>query len=116
MNVKDINNGNSNTKLIWHGTKSTPPFSVFQGDQGFNIVYSKPGMWGRALYFAANASYSCPSYSYKIPGTDTYQVFLAEVVLGNSVELLQDNSLLEPPMTSDGSRRYDSVTGYTGGS
>lgn len=85
MNVRDINNGNSNTKLIWHGTSSTPPVSVFQGDQGFNIVYSNTGMWGRALYFAVNASYSCPAYSYKIPGTDTYQVFLTEVVLGNCV-------------------------------
>ena len=85
MNVKDINNGNSNTKLVWHGTRGNPPVSVFQGDQGFNIVYSNTGMWGRALYFAVNASYSCPAYSYKVPGTDTYQVFLTEVVLGNCV-------------------------------
>jgi hypothetical protein len=64
MNVKNINNGNSNTKLIWHGTRGNPPASVFQGDQGFNIVYSNTGMWGKALYFAVNASYSCPGYSY----------------------------------------------------
>jgi hypothetical protein len=117
MNVKDINNGFSNTQLIWHGTKGTPPVSIFQGDQGFNIVYSSDNnMWGRALYFAVNASYSCQNYSYKMPGNDTYQVFLAEVVLGNSVELPPTGNLYEPPKTSDGSRNYDSVTGHTNGS
>jgi hypothetical protein len=72
INVMDINNGDSNTKLAWHGTSGTPPASVYQGDQGFNIVYSRDGMWGRALYFAVNASYSCPAYSHPIaaqPGT-----------------------------------------------
>ena len=74
-------------------------------------------MWGRALYFAVNASYSCPNYSHPIAGQPgTYQVFLAEVVLGNSVELPSTRELMEPPFTKDGSKRYDSVTGYTCGS
>ncbi len=40
-------------------------------------------MWGRGLYFAVNANYSCPKYCYKIPGTNTYEVFAAYVITGN---------------------------------
>ena len=29
INVMEINNGNSNTKLVWHGTSGTPPASVY---------------------------------------------------------------------------------------
>ena len=42
-------------------------------------------------------------------------MFLAEVALGDAVELVPTNTLKEPPM-KDGSKRYDSVTGYTNGS
>jgi poly [ADP-ribose] polymerase 10/14/15 len=110
------NNGNSNTKLAWHGTRATAPATLYHGEHGFNINYSGNGMWGPAIYFAVNASYSCPGYSHPIaeqPGT--YQVFLAEVALGDSVELAPTNTLKEPPM-KDGCKRYDSVTGYTSGS
>jgi hypothetical protein len=110
------NNGNSNTKLVWHGTRNTAPASVYHGEHGFNINYSNDGMWGPAIYFAVNASYSCPGYSHPVAGQPgTYQVFLAEVALGESIELAPDNKLKEPPM-KDKSKRYDSVSGYTGNS
>jgi hypothetical protein len=35
---------------------------------GLNVSYSKEGMWGKGIYFAVNANYSCPSYSFKVPG------------------------------------------------
>jgi hypothetical protein len=51
---------------------------------GLNVAYSADGMWGRGIYFAVNANYSCPAYSYKVPyPSDTYEVFCADVVIGN---------------------------------
>jgi hypothetical protein len=52
---------------------------------GLNIAYSKDsGYWGRGIYFAVNANYSCPAYSFKVPGkTNVYEVFSANVVVGN---------------------------------
>ena len=64
-NMMRKNNGNSNTKLLWHGTKNTPPRSIYEGD-GFNINYANSGMWGSAIYFAVNASYSCTTYGYSL--------------------------------------------------
>ena len=49
---------------LWHGTSSTSPTIVWQG-KGFNINYSNNGMWGKGIYFALNANYSCPGYSFK---------------------------------------------------
>ena len=97
----DKNGGRSNTKLVWHGTRNNPPATVYLGDHGFNINYSNDGMWGHGIYFAANASYSCPSYSHPIAGQlNTFQVFLAEVVLGDSV-VLAPTKIKEPPMKDE---------------
>ena len=63
--IATLNGGNSNTSMLWHGTSSTPPDTVI--NSGFNINYSNDGMWGKAIYFAVNANYSCPSYSFKVP-------------------------------------------------
>ena len=49
-------------------------------EEGFNIVYSNDGMWGRAIYFAVNSSYS-NAYSYRCPNGDR-QMFMATVNLG----------------------------------
>ena len=69
-------------------------------------------MWGKGIYFAKNASYSCPGYSHLLPGTqNTYQVFLADVAVGKFIETGTNNapykSLTKEP---DG---YDSVKGNT---
>jgi hypothetical protein len=53
-------------------------------------------MWGKAIYFAVNASYSCPGYSFNC-GNGTYKVFLAEVSLGKEIELGPNNQYKEPP-------------------
>lgn len=68
IKVMDKNEGRSNTKLVWHGTRNNPPATVYLGEHGFNINYSNDGMWGHGIYFAANASYSCPAYSHPIAG------------------------------------------------
>ena len=52
---------------MWHGTSSTDPIQVYTKD-GINIAYANDGcLWGRGNYFAVNANYSCPNYSYRVP-------------------------------------------------
>jgi hypothetical protein len=48
---------------LWHGTRKTAPHELYKKD-GLNIAYSEDGLWGRGIYFAVNASYSCPHYSF----------------------------------------------------
>jgi hypothetical protein len=45
-------------ELLWHGTRGTSPQMIYEGEVGFNMNYCSGGMWGIAVYFAKNASYS----------------------------------------------------------
>jgi hypothetical protein len=51
---------------LWHGTGDANPEMIYKGD-GLNINYANGGYWGRAIYFAVNAIYSCTGYSFKVP-------------------------------------------------
>lgn len=79
-----------NQRLLWHGTRNNKPEDLYKND-GLNVIYSRDGMWGTALYFAENMAYSCPAYSYPVPTEDnakkTWEVFLANVVLGDFKEM-----------------------------
>jgi hypothetical protein len=48
-------------------------------------------LWGKAIYFAVNANYSCGGvYKYKVPNKeDEYEVFFANVVIGEEAEVLK---------------------------
>jgi hypothetical protein len=75
-------------------------------------------MWGKAIYFAVNANYSCPEYSYKVPGSENeYDIFCANVVVGKSIEVVYKNgettTYKEPPMIEGTNNRADSVKGNT---
>ena len=49
---------------LCHGTSKTAPSELYKKD-GLNIAYADDkGFWGRGLYFAVNANYSCPQYCY----------------------------------------------------
>ena len=52
--------------ILHHGTSTLPPHSLYSSEEGFNINYSNDGMWGKAIYFAVNSSYS-NNYSFKLP-------------------------------------------------
>ena len=64
------NNVKPESILVWHGTSGTDPVEVIlKGDNGLTTNYSADsGLWGRGIYFAVNANYSCPGYSFKVPG------------------------------------------------
>ena len=55
------------TKVLFHGTRGTPPLMIYSGEEGFDMRFSNDGMWGRANYFAVNSSYS-NGYAFSVPG------------------------------------------------
>lgn len=76
-------------------------------------------MWGKGIYFAVNANYSCPNYSHIVPNAhQTYEVFLADVITGTYIDTKtnNDSNLREPPMIPGTTKHYDSVKGHTAGS
>jgi Poly(ADP-ribose) polymerase catalytic domain len=63
------NNGNEPPSLLlWHGTRTTDPVEVILKGAGLTTAYANDGMWGKGIYFAVNANYSCPNYSWRVPG------------------------------------------------
>eukprot|EP00347_Sterkiella_histriomuscorum_P013563 403364236 len=94
---------------LFHGTRETIPELVHSGDEGFDIRFSKQGMWGRAIYFAARSDYS-HQYSYVNP-LGGRGMFVANVLIGDTVLLEPDNKLVVPPPKPDGKQKYDSVHG-----
>jgi len=114
------NQGNVNEKQLFHGTRANQPNNIFNDEYGFDMRFSSGGMWGVAIYFAQNASYS-NSYRYTTPDNQ-YQMFFARVLVGDCIHIMpNDSSLKKPPskQTVSGlgfTENYDSVSGETGGS
>ena len=116
-------NGEDNERLLFHGTKSTPPQAIYNSEQGFDNRLASQGMYGEGAYFAELSSYS-HNYAHTLDD-GCKQMFLAKVITGMSYECQSSNmSLKAPPpkpIEASGGRkfegeRYDSVTAYTNGS
>lgn len=118
--MSNRNQGNVNERLLFHGTRETPPEDVFKSEHGFDFRFSKPGMWGHGSYFAVDAYYSATNYSHTLKLSGRRQIFLAKVLTGSAKEVApsgQTRNYRVPPLKTDGSRdRYDSVTGLTNSS
>lgn len=99
---------------LFHGTRGNPPNYIYESEEGFDMRYSREGMWGVGNYFAENANYaSC--FAYKT--TDgILQLFLVKVLVGDSCEIFPDSTLRMPPFKADGKVRYDTVNGHSKGS
>ena len=97
-------------KFLFHGTRTIKPDQIYKSmDTGFDLQYSNPnGLYGKGLYFAVEASYSHNGFTYSL-GKDTFQMFLADVFIGNPYKSQQNRSLIKPP------EGYDSVEGYKDG-
>jgi poly [ADP-ribose] polymerase 10/14/15 len=118
---RELNN-TSNLQIemeLFHGTGTTLPSEIYNGQYGFDMTFSTKGLWGIGTYFAANASYSCLGYSYQLP-EGKRQVFLAQVLTGEVYECKAktDPTLRRPPKKNEieSCARYNSVAGETGGS
>ena len=114
------------TKELWHGTSGTSPETVALSAFGTERAYSSDRcMWGAGNYFSTTTSFvNNYSYAYKVPGTNSRQMVLFEVLAGLVFDSPADNSLKKPPslpsdhtiMAKFGSSappnlQYDSVTG-----
>ena len=121
-----------NEKELFHGSSSTAPEEIYKSEEGFDIRFSRQGMWGQGNYFAESAQYS-NSYAYKSPSTDqslyhqlfygtqdnTRQIFLVKVLTGDSCSSPPDKSLRMPPyksLISSEKIHYDTVNGMALGS
>ena len=116
------NSGNVNEMELFHGTRSNDPKNIYEGEEGFDMRFSAQGMWGMANYFAVNANYS---HGYSYVSTSGRHMFLVKVLTGDSYECQSNSSLRMPPEKAPGTNtgeiqfvklRYDTVSGYTGGS
>ena len=106
--------GKSATEMeLFHGTRTTPPERIYESEEGFDMRYSRQGLWGLGNYFAVAANYTS-TYAYK-DASGILQVFLVKVLVGDSCELPQDYSLRMPPFKPDGTVRYNTVTGVSYG-
>jgi len=99
--------GASQELLLFHGTRTNNPTLIYKGDDGFDMRHSQQGYWGKASYFAMNASYS---HTYAFDSPEGKQMFSARVAIGKSMNMTTDQSLIKPP------EGYDSVSGITHGS
>ncbi len=99
---------------LYHGTKNISPDLIFTTEEGFDLRFSPGGLWGKAIYFSVNSSYS-NAYAHLLPNGQK-QIFLAKVIIGNEATLNPDPSLVMPPLNEESKLRYDSVKGRTGGS
>eukprot|EP00731_Ephydatia_muelleri_P023417 Em0015g1000a len=111
------NNGVVNEMDLFHGTRNNDPKLIYESEDGFDMRYSAQGMWGMANYFAVNASYS-HNYAHVNTATGKREMFLVNVLTGDSYRCASNHSLRMPPhkpSTGCGQLRtkYDTVTGFT---
>ena len=113
--------GETNERLLFHGTSLTSPSKVYTSEHGFDFRYAADGLWGSGIYFAENASYS-NEYSYPF-FDDLKQFLVAKVLTGVSYNFDSNTcgGLRKPPTMSStapdiADELYDSVSGWTGGS
>ena len=119
-----------NEKELFYVSSSTAPEEIYKSEEGFDMRFSRKGMWGQGNYFAESDQYSC-SYAYgdsvhsslfcRYCGSysRTKQMFLAKVLTGDSYYSSSDQSLCMPPYKSSTSSEkvcYDTVNGVTQGS
>ena len=111
-------------KLLFHGTSQNDPKKIYQGAEGFDMRFSRDGVWGRGNYFAVNASYS-DSYAFDA-GDGIKKMFAAWVLTGRASPSKPKSTLTKPPLLSESSddgddsstavqHRFDSVCGTIGG-
>ena len=123
-----------NEMELFHGTSSNSPEDIYKSEEGFDMRFSRSGMWGQGNYFAESAQYS-NSYAYN-PDTSNAirtvlsrsyyrastvrQMFLVKVLTGDSYRSPSDKSLRMPPykpsLSSSEKVRYDTVNGMASGS
>ncbi len=95
--VKEKNGGIANEMELFHGTRSTPPEMIYNGEEGFDMRYSNLGCWGKGIYFADSAAYSY-RYSYVDTALRKVQILMCRVTIGDAFSCPDgDRKLVTPP-------------------
>ena len=82
-----------NRLLLFHGTRNADPELICKSfDTGFDLQYAAHGSYGKGLYFALNASYSCNGYQHQTQ-QGTCQVIVADVFLGKHANRTEQGGL-----------------------
>ena len=80
---------------------------IYKSESGLDMRFSRPGMYGKGIYFAEESSYSD---SYAFSSNNQKQMFLALVLVGDSVALPPYNDYNVPPCKfGSQTDRYDSI-------
>ena len=89
-------------KLLYHGTRTVDPTELYSVNKvGFDLKHARPGTYGKGIYFAERAEYSCCSFNHTLPNGNQ-QILLADVFVGKPHDRPNhDGSELSPD--------YDSV-------
>ena len=106
------NKGVINERVLFHGTRATPPEKICKGKNasGFDCRLGN-GYYGYGAYFATDSAYSISSYAYN-KGNNEKQIFLAQVLCGESKNygMSKATYLKRPPEKASG-LLYDSSYG-----
>ena len=90
------NNGCTNEKELFHGTRGHDPKLIYEGEEGFDMRFSAQGKWGLANYFALDASYS-DKYAHQT--CDGFkEIFIVYVLTGYSYDCAPNSKLRMPPL------------------
>jgi HEPN domain-containing protein len=120
---RDVDLRDTSEKMLFHGTRGTPPEMIYGSETGFDMRFSRNGLWGYGNYFAVNAQYSL-NYAYN-KGNNQLQMFVARVSPGASKSHgHQPVPYVVPPerettglhLPGQVRRRYNSVNAFTNGS
>ena len=120
QHMLQFNDGILGEQMLFHGSSTTDPKDIYNGDSSFDMRFSRDGLWGKGNYFAVNASYS-NSYAYHSKESVGVKKMLVAWVLTGYSYCCGAHSYTNPPLRCGGGkggiqRRYDSVSGVTGGS
>jgi HEPN domain-containing protein len=120
---RDVDLRDTSEKMLFHGTRGTPPEMIYGSETGFDMRFSRNGLWGYGNYFAVNAQYSL-RYAYS-KGNNQYQMFVARVSPGASKSHGRQSVRYDVPPERETTglhqpgqvrRRYNSVNAFSGGS
>ncbi|XP_029455646.1 uncharacterized protein LOC115090552 isoform X2 [Rhinatrema bivittatum] len=102
--MKKLNGGKDvNEKMLFHGTNESLLDPICRHNFDWRICGAHGTLYGKGSYFARDASYS---HNYCQSGTSTRSMFVARVLVGDSVP--GNASFLRPPSKTSNVNFYDS--------
>jgi len=113
--MEQNNNGNANELLLFFAMKNINPNELCV-ESGFDMRCIMNGSWGNGIYFHENAS-KCNTMAFS-PTETQHQIFLVNVLVGDSYKCVANSNLGAPPVKSMSPQliRYDSCFGEENGS